>query len=145
VVAADGGGWSAADGAAEAQLILPSGAAGPAFLVFPNHFVIRRYNNSTAYALGVGLLAERIAGRGGVIKPWPVEAGLSSADRLSAQDSLNRLGFNAGVADGVIGVNTRAALRAWQKARGLVADGYLTIDLIQRLQAEVANLPPAQT
>lgn len=141
VVAADGGSWSAADGAAEAQLILPSGAAGPAFLVLPNHFVIRRYNNSTAYALGVGLLADRIAGRAGVIKTWPVEVGLSSADRLSAQDSLNKLGFNAGVADGVIGINTRAALRAWQKSRGLVADGYLTVDLIQRLQAEVAALP----
>lgn len=145
VVAADGGSWSAVDGAAEAQLILPSGAAGPAFLVFPNHFVIRRYNNSTAYALGVGLLAERIAGRAGVIKPWPVEVGLSSADRLSAQDSLNKLGFNAGAADGVIGVNTRAAVRAWQKTRGLIADGYLTAALIQRLQAEAeaAALPAA--
>jgi membrane-bound lytic murein transglycosylase B len=141
VVAADGGSWSPADGAAEAQLILPSGAAGPAFLIFPNHFVIRRYNNSTAYALGVGLLAERIAGRGGVIKPWPVEVGLSAADRVSAQTSLNQLGFNAGDADGVIGINTRAALRAWQKARGLIADGYLTPELIQRLATEVAALP----
>jgi membrane-bound lytic murein transglycosylase B len=143
VTAADGASWSPADGAAEAQLILPSGAMGPAFLVFPNHFVIRRYNNSAAYALGVGLLAERIAGRTGVIRPWPVEVGLSAADRLAAQDSLNRLGFNAGVADGVIGINTRAALRAWQKARGLLADGYLTTALIQRLQTEAAALPAA--
>jgi membrane-bound lytic murein transglycosylase B len=141
VVAADGGSWSPADGAAEAQLILPSGAAGPAFLILPNHFVIRRYNNSTAYALGVGLLADRIAGRGGVIKPWPVEVGLSAADRVSAQTSLNALGFKAGEADGVIGVNTRAALRAWQKARGLIADGYLTPELIQRLQAEAMAAP----
>jgi membrane-bound lytic murein transglycosylase B len=138
VVATDGGGWSPADGAAEAQLILPSGAAGPAFLIFPNHFVIRRYNNSTAYALGVGLLAERIAGRGGVIKPWPIEVGLSASDRVSAQDSLNKLGFKAGEADGVIGVNTRAAVRAWQKARGLVADAYLTPALIQRLEVEAS-------
>ena len=43
----------------------------------------------------------------------------------------------------MIGVNTRAAVRAWQKARGLVADGYLTAALIQRLQAEAAALPAA--
>jgi lytic murein transglycosylase len=141
VTATDGGSWTPADGAAEAQLILPSGAAGPAFLIFPNHFVIRRYNNSTAYALGVGLLAERIAGREGVIKPWPYEVGLTAPDRISAQTSLNQLGFKAGEADGVIGINTRAALRAWQKARGLIADGYLTPDLIQRLATEAAALP----
>jgi lytic murein transglycosylase len=136
VVAADGYGWSAEDARAEAQLILPSGAAGPAFLVFPNHFTIRRYNNSTAYALGVGLLADRVAGRAPLVRPWPVEVGLSAADRVSAQTHLNRLGFNAGTADGIIGVNTRAALRAWQKARGRVADGYLTVDLVRALEAD---------
>ncbi len=46
------------------QLIAPAGAGGPAFLIFPNHMVIRRYNNSTAYALSVGLLADRISGMG---------------------------------------------------------------------------------
>jgi membrane-bound lytic murein transglycosylase B len=143
VVAADGGSWSPADGTAEAQLILPSGAAGPAFLIFPNHFVIRRYNNSTAYALGVGLLAERIAGRDGVIKPWPVEEGLSTAERVAAQTCLNKLGFNAGDADGVIGINTRAALRAWQKSRGLVADGYLTFEVVRKLVADSGlEFPP---
>jgi len=144
VKTADGYGWSAADGAAEAQLIAPSGAAGPTFLIFPNHFMIRRYNNSTAYALGVGLLADRIAGRQGVIKAWPYEVALSTADRLGAQESLNKLGFSAGTPDGIIGVNTRAALRAWQKSRGLVADGYLSVDLVRRLQAEAAGpSPPA--
>jgi lytic murein transglycosylase len=136
VVAADGYGWSAEDARAEAQLILPSGASGPAFLVFPNHFTIRRYNNSTAYALGVGLLADRIAGRAPLVRPWPVETGLSAADRVSAQTHLNRLGFKAGEADGIIGVNTRAALRAWQKARGRVADGNLTADLVRALEAD---------
>ena len=143
LVATDGASWSAADGGAEAQLILPSGAGGPAFLVYSNHFMIRRYNNSTAYALGVGLLADRIAGRSGVIRPWPVEVGLSTADRVGAQAALNALGFKAGEADGVIGINTRAALRGWQKARGLIADGYLTVDLSQRLQGEAGALTPA--
>ena len=59
---ADGLPWSDADKAAEAQLLAPAGAQGPVFLLFPNHFVIRKYNNSVAYALAVGLLADRIAG-----------------------------------------------------------------------------------
>ena len=137
---ADGRPWSAADQAAQAGLVLPSGAAGPAFLVFPNHMAIRRYNNSTAYALGVGLLADRFAGEGPLVTPWPYEVPLSLADRTAAQTALAQLGFDPGPADGVVGSGTRKALRAWQQARGLPADGYLSIDLVRKLRAE-AGLP----
>ena len=130
--------WSSADQAAQAGLILPSGAAGPAFLVFPNHMAIRRYNNSTAYALGVGLLADRFAGEGPLVTPWPYEVPLSLADRMAAQTALARLGFDPGAPDGVIGSGTRTALRGWQKARGLPADGYLSIDLVRKLRDEAA-------
>lgn len=133
---ADGLPWSALDQAAQAGLILPSGAGGPAFLTFPNHMAIRRYNNSTAYALGVGLLADRFAGGGPLVTPWPVETPLSLADRTAAQQALTSLGFDPGGVDGVIGSGTRAALRAWQKARGLPADGYLSADMVRRLKEE---------
>jgi len=122
--------------ALEAELILPTGAAGPAFLLFANHFAIRKYNNSLAYALAVGLLADRISGAPPLTTPWPKETPLSLADRTDAQEALAGLGFDPGAADGVIGANTRTALRAWQKARGLTADGYLTADLAARLRAE---------
>ena len=85
---ADGLPWTSADQAAQAGLILPSGAAGPAFLVFPNHMAIRRYNNSTAYALGVGLLADRFGGSGPLVTPWPYEVPLSLADRVAAAMKL---------------------------------------------------------
>lgn len=139
-VPADGYSWSEADARAEAGLVLPSGAAGPAFLVLPNHFVIRKYNNSTSYALGIGLLADRIGGKPPLVTPWPYEVGLTSADRIGAQTALAKLGFDPGAPDGVIGVNTRAALRAWQKARGLPADGYLSVDLVRRLVAEAGGI-----
>ncbi len=126
----------AGDAVAAAQLLLPCGAGGPAFLAFPNHFVIRQYNNSVAYALAVGLLADRLAGAPPLTKAWPAEIPLSLADRIAAQDALAKLGFDPGSADGLIGANTRAALRAWQKARGLPADGYLSVDLVGRLVAE---------
>ena len=35
-----------------------------------------------------------------------------------------------------MGTQTRGAVRAWQKANGLPADGYLTVDLSHRLQAQ---------
>ncbi|MEO6341366.1 MAG: lytic murein transglycosylase, partial [Caulobacteraceae bacterium] len=120
---ADGRGWNAADTASTAGLILPGGWSAPAFLVFPNHFAIRVYNNSTTYALAVGLLADRIAGAAPLVQKWPVEKPISLADRIAAQTALTRLGFDAGDADGVIGLRTRAAARAWQKARGMPADG----------------------
>jgi len=132
---ADGLAWSGADAAAPAQLGLPSGAGGPAFLLLPNHFAIRTYNNSIAYALTVGLLADRLAGGGPLRTPWPRETPLSLTDRLDAQSALIKLGFNPGQPDGLVGVGTRAALRAWQKSKGLAADGYLSPDMVRRLRA----------
>ena len=133
---ADGRPFSAADQASEAQLILPAGAGGPAFLIFPNHHAIRAYNNSVAYALGVGLLAERIRGEGQLVKAWPQEPALSRDQRMDAQRALNALGFPVGEIDGVIGSGTRAALRQWQRSVGLIADGYLTAELVVRLKAQ---------
>jgi lytic murein transglycosylase len=141
---ADGLPFGELDKDSACQLILPAGADGPAFLIFPNHMVIRRYNNSTAYALSVGLLADRISGMGPLAMAWPVEPPLSTDDRIGAQKALAALGHDPGTADGVIGVNTRQALRAWQKAKSLPADGHLTQALSQQLQAEAAAvLPPA--
>ncbi|UTP40142.1 lytic murein transglycosylase [Phenylobacterium sp. LH3H17] len=140
---ADGRGWSGADAAAKAMLAAPAGAGGPIFLLFPNHFAIRKYNNSTAYALGIGLLADRFAGAGPLVRAWPIEIPLGIGDRIAAQTALARLGFDPGAPDGVVGVNTRTALRAWQKARGITADGYLSMDMVRRLNVEVGALPPA--
>jgi membrane-bound lytic murein transglycosylase B len=148
VLRADGLPWTDADKTATAQLIAPAGASGPLFLLFPNHFVIRKYNNSVAYALAVGLLADRIAGAGSLVRPWPAETPISLTDRMTAQRALAALGYNAGQPDGIVGVGTRTALRAWQKARGLTADGYLSPAMVQRLRAETgaadATAAPAQ-
>jgi membrane-bound lytic murein transglycosylase B len=133
---ADGLPWTEADAAAQAQLVAPAGASGPAFLLFPNHFAIRKYNNSLAYALGVGLLADSFSGQGRLVRAWPAETPLALVDRMTAQRALAALGFDPGQPDGVVGAGTRKALRDWQKARGLVADGYLSPAMVQRLKTE---------
>jgi membrane-bound lytic murein transglycosylase B len=55
---------------------------------------------------------------------------------MAAQIALSRLGFDPGAPDGVIGAGTRKALRAWQQSRNLPADGYLSMDMVQRLKAQ---------
>jgi hypothetical protein len=135
VTRADGRPWSAADAAAPAALILPAGANGPAFFAFPNHYVIRKYNNSTAYALAVGLIADAARGQPALAHAWPYETPLSRDQRYAAQTALSRLGYPVGQIDGVIGSGTRAALKAWQKSQGITADGYLTAEMVRRLVA----------
>ncbi|HQR89378.1 MAG TPA: peptidoglycan-binding domain-containing protein, partial [Caulobacter sp.] len=89
-----------------------------------------------SYALGIGLLADRFGGGDPIIGAWPVDAPLSLSDRMAAQIALARLGFDPGAPDGVVGAGTRKALRAWQQSRGLPADGYMSMDMVQRLKAQ---------
>lgn len=133
VRAVDSRGLPAYDSAA---IIAPAGAHGPAFIVGPNFRVIRRYNNATSYALAVGLLADRLAGQPGVQGDWPRELdSLSHADVRNLQRLLNELGHGSGTPDGIIGPNTRAGIRAFQRARGMTADGYPTHALLRQARA----------
>lgn len=132
---ASGGAPTAAEAAEGATILLPQGAAGPAFLALPNHYVIRRYNNSVAYALAIGLLADGMEGRPGLTRAWPNEAPLSRDQRIGAQRALAAAGFDPGGIDGIVGAGTRRALRAWQQANGLIPDGHLTAALADRLMS----------
>ncbi len=119
----------------DATIMLPAGARGPAFLVGANFRTILRYNNSTSYALAVGLLAQQLAGGPGVLASWPRDlAPLTRAQLLDLQSALNRRGFDSGTPDGQMGPATRAGIRAYQRSAGLPADGYPTLDLLQTLQ-----------
>ena len=121
---------------ADATILLPAGARGPAFLVGPNFRAILGYNNSTSYALAVGLLAQRLAGGVGVQAAWPRDlVALTRSQLLALQTALNALGFASGAPDGIVGPATRAGLRGYQRSIGQAADGYPTLDLLQRLQA----------
>jgi len=121
---------------ADAELLLPAGARGPAFVVGPNFRVILRYNNATNYALGVGLLAQRLTGGPGVLASWPRDLAPLTRSQLQAlQAALNQRGFASGRPDGIMGPATRAAIRQYQRSVGAPADGYPTLELLQRLQS----------
>lgn len=122
---------------ASATLLLPAGYRGPAFLVLDNFRAILRYNNSSSYALAIGLLSERFGGGGQIRASWPQgEQPLSRSERLELQERLSSQGFDPGAADGIIGANTRSAIRGFQQQLGWPADGHPTQELLGRLRAE---------
>ena len=130
---AQGGTPNGAEALEEATILLPQGANGPAFLALPNHYVIRRYNNSVSYALAIGLTADGVMGKPGLTKAWPNDPSMTRDQRVGAQRALTQLGYDTQGVDGVIGSNTRAALRRWQIANNRIADGYLTPALADEL------------
>ncbi|MDI1257756.1 lytic murein transglycosylase [Aquabacterium sp.] len=122
---------------ADAAILMPAGARGPAFMVGRNYRTILRYNNSASYALTVCLLAQRIGGGPGVQAPWPLDLrALTRGEMLALQAALNRRGFDSGPPDGQMGPATRKALRAFQSSVGWPADGHPTAELLQRLQQD---------
>lgn len=134
------GGASLPGGAHSAAIYLPAGAHGPAFMLFPNFSVILKYNNAASYALAVALLADRMAGGDGVKHSWPRgERVLSRDERISFQADLNKAGFDCGPPDGVLGRKTRSALRQYQKAHGLPADGFPTAALLDSLEKDAGR------
>ncbi|NBB50389.1 lytic murein transglycosylase [Rhizobium sp. CRIBSB] len=133
VTLARGGQPNDAEALEGAAILLPQGARGPAFLALPNHYVIRAYNNSVSYALAIGLTADGAQGKPGLVATWPNDAPLSRDQRIGAQSALTRLGYDTQGVDGVVGANTRAALRRWQLANMRTPDGYLTAELADEL------------
>ena len=119
----------------DSAILLPAGARGPAFLVGPNFRTILRYNNATSYALAVNLLAQRIANGPAVRAPWPRDLqALTRKQMLALQTALNTNGFDSGTPDGMLGPVTQRGIRQYQRSVGQPADGYPTLDLLQRLQ-----------
>ena len=117
-----------------ASLILPAGHAGPAFLVYRNYRTILQWNRSDLYAIAVGHLADRLAGKGPLAAVRPATEQRLSRDQVEKiQELLYARGFDPGPVDGVIGSQTRLAIRQFQRTARLPADGYPTPELLEVL------------
>jgi len=139
-------GVETADGAAltpnddPASLYLPAGARGPAFMLFENFRVIMKYNNAASYALAVGMLADRMTGAKPFVTSWPRnERALSRQERSQFQTDLKTLGYDPGDTDGVLGRKTRSALKQYQQAKNLPADGFPTAALLASLDTDAQS------
>ncbi|MCF7701263.1 lytic murein transglycosylase [Loktanella sp. M215] len=128
------GGEDGAPGAAFGTRRIQPQPGGPVFVVGPNFNAIKRYNNSDSYAIGVGHLADRIAGAGPIRGSFPPDRyGMTADQREQLQVRLTAAGFDTGGTDGVLGGKSRAAIAAYQQQNGLPATGEPSLDLLRRL------------
>lgn len=121
-------------GSLPASLILPMGRNGPAFLAYPNFKVYTEWNHSLIYATTAAYLATRIAGAPRFGSGRGQVETLSFQETRELQQLLSRRGYDVGKIDGIIGAQTRAAVRDMQKKTGLPADAYPTPELLSRLR-----------
>jgi len=118
-----------------AELKVPQGRDGIAFLVLHNFNMLKRYNNSDMYALSVGMLADQIAGHGDYSRDWSRPfTRLSFAEAQELQQRLSSAGYYDGAIDGRIGPASRAAIMAFQERQGLSADGHPSKEVLSRLR-----------
>jgi hypothetical protein len=111
--------------AGTAILFFPSGASGPAFLVTDNFIVLKRFNNSDAYALAAGALADRLRGLPQLRSAWPANDFQPSRDqRIALQRRLAELGYKIQDFDGHFDFDQRDAVRDLQQRFGMIPDGH---------------------
>jgi lytic murein transglycosylase len=126
---------SAAEQAQPASLLQPEGIYGPAFLTTKNYFVIKEYNFSDLYVLYVGHLSDRMISPQPFATPWSASTQLRTADVEAMQRHLTRLGLYSDKLDGKAGMQTRAALGAYQKSAGLKVDCWPSEAVLRSMSA----------
>jgi lytic murein transglycosylase len=126
---------STAEQAQPASLLQPEGIYGPAFLTTKNYFVIKEYNFSDLYVLYVGHLSDRMISPQPFATPWSASTQLRTADVEAMQRHLTRLGLYSDKLDGKAGMQTRAALGAYQKSAGLKVDCWPSEAVLRSMSA----------
>ena len=120
------------DNGLNAGLALPMGRKGPAFLAYDNFDVYLQWNQSFTYALTAAVLATRFAGAA-PYDPRNAEPGLTGDRMKELQAKLEAKGYDVGTVDGILGTNTREAVRQEQMKLGLAVDGWPTEELLAKL------------
>ena len=117
------------------KLLVLQGSTGPVFVLQKNFTVIKRYNNADKYALAVALLSDRIAGKPGLKQDWirPYTP-LNMTEKETLQRLLTQQGFYTGAVDGMIGAESRAAIKRFQANRGAEETGYPSKEVLHSLQ-----------
>jgi lytic murein transglycosylase len=117
-----------------ASLLLPMGRNGPAFLAYANFAAYTEWNNSLIYSTTAGYLATRIAGAAPMQRPIAPVAQLPLNQLRELQQLLVSAGYDVGKIDGVMGQQSRTAVKAMQIKFGLPADSWPTAELLARMR-----------
>ncbi|KQT85335.1 lytic murein transglycosylase [Aurantimonas sp. Leaf443] len=103
---------------ASAHLMMPAGRAGPAFLVSPNFYVVKDYNNSDLYALYVLHAADRMSGGAPLVTRFAATERLTRGDVARLQEAMQARGMDVGGADGLAGFKTRRSIGLVEETAG---------------------------
>ena len=126
-----------------ASVLLPMGRMGPAFLAYANFAAYTEWNNSLIYSTTAVYLASRIAGAPPMHRPAGSIAQLPFNEIKELQQLLVRAGFDVGKVDGVLGQQSRTAVKAMQIKYGLPADSWPTAELLARIRGTPRAQPAA--
>ena len=96
--------------------------------------VYLEWNKSLVYATTAAYLATRIDGAPKLTVSGKIPS-LSMSEMKALQQELARRGYEMGKIDGVLGGQTRLAVRDMQKKLAMPADGYPTLELLQKLRS----------
>ncbi|EIM73829.1 lytic murein transglycosylase [Nitratireductor aquibiodomus RA22] len=119
----------------EGYLMMPAGRFGPAFIVTPNFYRLKDYNESDLYALFVGHAGDRIMyGNSEFSGSWERVGGFDRGDVAAMQRRLEKLGYDVGGADGLVGFKTRRSIGEWQQKNGIAPTCFPAGDAIRRLR-----------
>jgi lytic murein transglycosylase len=120
---------------AEGFLLMPAGRNGPAFIVTPNFYVLKEYNESDLYALFIGHGADRIAGGDRQFAgQWGKVGGLYRSDIAAMQRGLEKIGYDVGSADGLPGFKTRRSIGDWQAKNGRAPTCFPDAEIVKALR-----------
>ena len=120
---------------APGMVLVPAGIYGPEFVVTPNFYVIKEYNNSDLYALFIGNLADRMAyGGGAFVTRWKDTGAMLRSDIARLQSSLEKQGYDVGGADGLPGYKTRRSIGEWQARNGQKPTCFPTAALLKAVR-----------
>src|SRR5262249_5143870 len=126
-----------------ASVLLPMGRMGPAFLAYANFAAYTEWNNSLIYSATAGYLATRIAGAPPMRRPAGPLTQLPVNEIKERQQLLAGAGFDVGKIDGVLGQQSRTAIKAMQVKYGLPADSWPTAELVARMRGTPRAQPAA--
>lgn len=123
------------EGKASGMMLVPAGRDGPEFIVTPNFYVIKEYNNSDLYALYIGNIADRIANGSGAFQgPWGDVGKMLRSDVAAMQKALEKKGYDVGGSDGLPGYKTRRSIGQWQEKNGMKPTCYPEALMIGKLR-----------
>ena len=115
-----------------ANVILPQGRNGPAFLTYPNFDVYFEWNQSFIYVTTAAYFATRLEGAQ-IFDAGTPDVGLTGPEMKQLQTLLKSYGYDVGDIDGILGAKTRLAIQDVQQRIGLPADAWPTPALLNQL------------